>query len=369
MGASPIIVNGVVYTSCYDGNVFALDAASGNLIWNHTTTKLQSIFASPTFSNGVLYIPAGSGIYALNSGNGQELWNFTVTYPIQASPTIAGGVVYVGGNDGNLYALEAQTGTELWRFASGGNIVAAAAIDHGVLYLGLRSGVICAFGTPDFTTPQPTPTPSPSPTPSPIPPATPIPTTTTSPSVAPTPNSTPTASQPPAPSETTIQATKDNSSKIELAISGNITSSQMSNVVMTTNQSESTTILSFTIAGQSGKVGFSNITIPKNFVIQGTTPKIYVDGQPASNQGYIQDSNNYYVWYTTSFSLHQISIVFNMPFSPSPTSSNSQSQGQPSLLQVVYAVVAAVVVVTVVVIALQLITKNRRAKVHHTNPN
>jgi outer membrane protein assembly factor BamB len=124
MGASPIIVNGVVYTSCYDGNVFALEAASGNLIWNHSTTKLQSIFASPTFSNGVLYIPAGSGICALNAGNGEELWKFTVTYPIQASPTVAGGVVYVGGNDGNLYALDAQTGTELWRYSSGGTIVA-----------------------------------------------------------------------------------------------------------------------------------------------------------------------------------------------------------------------------------------------------
>jgi outer membrane protein assembly factor BamB len=328
MSPSPIVVNGVVYTSCYDGNVYALDAASGNVIWNHTTTKLQSIFASPTFSNGAVYISAGSSVFALNASNGDMLWKFSVAYPIQASPTVAAGVVYVGGNDGNLYALDAQTGTELWRYTSGSSIVAATAIDHGILYLGLRNGVICAIGTTDFTTPQPTPTASPTPT----------------------------------PSETTIQATTDNGSTIHLAINGNITGSQMSNVVMATNQSESATTLSFTLTGQSGTTGFSNITIPKSSVTYGTTPKVFIDGQPSSNQGYTQDSNNYYVWFTSHFSSHQISIIFTMPSSPSPTTSNSGSQGQSSLLEVIYGLVAAIVVVTVVVIVLQVITRDRRVE-------
>jgi hypothetical protein len=53
------------------------------------------------------------------------------------------------------------------------------------------------------------------------------------------------------------------------------------------------------------------MTIPKSAVSQGTTPQIYIDNKLAANQGYTQDSNNYYVWYTTQFSTHQISIVFN----------------------------------------------------------
>jgi hypothetical protein len=68
--------------------------------------------------------------------------------------------------------------------------------------------------------------------------------------------------------------------------------------------------VSFTVTGASGTTGFGNVTIPKSAVPYGTTPTIYIDGQPASNQGYTQDSNNYYVWYTTHFSTHQISIVF-----------------------------------------------------------
>jgi hypothetical protein len=62
------------------------------------------------------------------------------------------------------------------------------------------------------------------------------------------------------------------------------------------------------------------MTIPKSAVPYGTTPIIYIDGQPASNQGYTQDINNFYVWYTTSFSTHQVSIQFAVP-PTSPASS------------------------------------------------
>jgi hypothetical protein len=141
----------------------------------------------------------------------------------------------------------------------------------------------------------------------------------------------------------------------------------MSNMAMATNQSESITTLSFTVTGQSGTAGFSNVTTPKNSVKYGTKPTIFIDSQPASNQGYTQDSNNYYVWYITHFSSHQISIIFTMSVSPSPTASNGGSQGQLSLLEVVYGLVAAVAVVTVVVILLQVITKGRRAKVRQSN--
>jgi hypothetical protein len=78
--------------------------------------------------------------------------------------------------------------------------------------------------------------------------------------------------------------------------------------------------VSFIITEPSGTVGFSNITIPKSAVPYGSTPTIYIDGQQASNQDYTQDSNNYYVWYTTSFSTHKVSIVFTTTSpSPSPT--------------------------------------------------
>jgi hypothetical protein len=87
----------------------------------------------------------------------------------------------------------------------------------------------------------------------------------------------------------------------------------MSNITIVTNQTASTTTLSFTLTGQSGTVGFSNVTIPKSAVPYGTTPVIYIDNLPAQNQSYTQDANNYYISYTTHFSTHQIFIVFTTP--------------------------------------------------------
>jgi len=202
MTSSPVVHNGVVYTSCHNGNVFALDAASGSLIWNHTAATLQSGYSSPTFSNGKIYLSAGNGVFALNATNGSELWHFTTTdqYAMQASPTVVGGVVYVGGSDGNLYALDATSGSEIWRYNTGSPIVSTATIDHGVLYVGLRAGAIIALGSPDFTTPQPTPAPTPTPTPTPAPTSTPAPTPTPTATSTPQPTATPTPSPTASPS-------------------------------------------------------------------------------------------------------------------------------------------------------------------------
>jgi hypothetical protein len=186
------------------------------------------------------------------------------------------------------------------------------------------------------------PTPTPTPAPTPMRTATPIPTTAPSP--------TPTLSA------TTVPATTDNDATVDLTISGNITSSQMSNVTIAANQSANTTTVSFTVTGESGTTGFSNVTIQKSAVPYGTTPTIYIDGQPAQNRGYTQDSNNYYVWYTTHFSTHEVSIVFTTTSpSPSPTA-------QPSLPQeAIYGIAAAIAIVAIVAVVLVL-RKSKKGK-------
>jgi hypothetical protein len=184
---------------------------------------------------------------------------------------------------------------------------------------------------------------APRPTPIPIPTVTPSPTPTSSPS--------------PTPSTTTVAATTDGGATVDLAISGNITSSQMSNVTIATNRSATTTKVSFTVAGESGTTGFSNVTIPKSAVPCGTTPTIYISNQSAQNQGYTQDTCNYYAWYTTHSSTHQVSIVFTSTPNSTPLPSfnlrgPNQTQEPPSTPQVaIYGVAAAVALVAIVAVA------------------
>jgi hypothetical protein len=118
---------------------------------------------------------------------------------------------------------------------------------------------------------------------------------------------------------TTVPALTDSGSTVNLEISGNITTAQMVNVTIASNQSATTTTISFTLTGQSGTAGFSNVTLPKNAIPYGTIPTIYIDKQIAQDQGYAQDNSNYYVWYTTHFSIHEVSIVLAAMISPSPS--------------------------------------------------
>jgi hypothetical protein len=136
----------------------------------------------------------------------------------------------------------------------------------------------------------------------------------------------------------------------------------MSGITLAANQTAASTILSFTLTGQSGTVGYSNITIQKSDVPYGTTPSIYIDNQPAENQSYTQDTNNYYLYYATHFSTHQMSIIFTTESSPSPTALPSQSSSPVSLTQAVYGIVAGVAIVIVIVVVLQLVVNREPRK-------
>ncbi len=157
------------------------------------------------------------------------------------------------------------------------------------------------------TSPTPAVTPSPTPTVTPTPTSSPrsTPTPTAKPTVTPTPT--------PSPNPSIMNATKEDGATVELTIKGNITSTQITNITIATNLTEATTTLSFKVTGDSGTIGFSNITIPKNTISVGTEPTIYVDGQPAQDQDFTEDSSNYYVWYTVHFSTHEILVVFTPP--------------------------------------------------------
>jgi hypothetical protein len=162
-------------------------------------------------------------------------------------------------------------------------------------------------------TPTSTPTSSPSqnstPTPSSAPKPTPTPTPTPTPSI-------------PTPFATIVPATTDSGTTINLEVRANANSSQISNATIMSNQTAKTTTVSFTIAGPEGLSIFNNVTIPKNAVSYGAIPVVLIDDQYASNQGYAQDANNFYVWYTTLLSTHQVKIQFaassssQLPISP-----------------------------------------------------
>ncbi len=121
--SSPVVAGGAVYFGSGDGNLYALDAASGELRWKFQTGDV--VHSSPAFDSGTLYVGSWDSIlYAVDAATGHEKWRFKGgedplihnQVGFQSSPVVAGGLVYIGCRDSNVYAVDATTGKEKWRF-------------------------------------------------------------------------------------------------------------------------------------------------------------------------------------------------------------------------------------------------------------
>jgi len=140
--SSPVVAQGAVYFGSGDGNLYALDAASGELRWKFPTGDV--VHSSPAYGGGVLYFGSwDSFFYAVDAATGKEKWRFHGgedalihnQVGFQSSPAVFNGVVYTGCRDSNLYALDAATGKENWRFNNELSwVITAPAVAQGKVF-------------------------------------------------------------------------------------------------------------------------------------------------------------------------------------------------------------------------------------------
>lgn len=98
--------------SAFDNTMYASRADTGTAKWTFPTSG--AIYSSPTVANGVVYFQSDDGnVYGVDAITGQGLWLYNAGGPTQenySSPAVADGAVYVGSksNDGGgyLYAFD-----------------------------------------------------------------------------------------------------------------------------------------------------------------------------------------------------------------------------------------------------------------------
>ena len=146
--SSPIIETDQRYPRLYcgssDGNLYALNAADGSLLWKFKTNGV--IHTSPAFCNNIVYVTSwDTYLHAIDATTGKEKWKFkTKDQPvyhllegIQASPTVKDSAVYFGARDGYFYALNAKNGSLLWKFFNDNSwVLTTAAIKDSTVYFG-----------------------------------------------------------------------------------------------------------------------------------------------------------------------------------------------------------------------------------------
>src|SRR5258705_11997342 len=77
--------------------------------------------SSPAVASGVVYVGSDDNyLYSLDAITGQILWHTLTGGAIDSSPTIVNDIIYVGSDDNYLYALDATTGQILVKTATAG---------------------------------------------------------------------------------------------------------------------------------------------------------------------------------------------------------------------------------------------------------
>ncbi len=142
--SSPAVSSGKVFFGSGDGNVYAIDAAKGVLLWKFATHDV--VHASPAVANNTVYIGSwDSYLYALDADTGQQKWAFKSgedpnihnQVGFQSSPAVVDGTVYVGCRDAHVYALDAATGRKKWDYPTSKSWVnGTPAVRGGVVYVG-----------------------------------------------------------------------------------------------------------------------------------------------------------------------------------------------------------------------------------------
>lgn len=138
MEATPIVVDGVMYVTGPWSKVFALDASSGKLLWEHDF-KVDGQVAESTCCGvvnrgvavwkGRVYVGIIDGrLAALDAETGEEEWVVDTVidpsrnYTITGAPRIVKNKVVIGnggaeyGVRGYVTAYDTETGAEAWRF-------------------------------------------------------------------------------------------------------------------------------------------------------------------------------------------------------------------------------------------------------------
>jgi quinohemoprotein ethanol dehydrogenase len=139
--ATPVVVDGVMYTSGPWGYVYALDAVTGKLLWKYDPevsggygrySCCDVVNRGVAVWNGRVYVASLDGyLHALDARTGRRLWRVNTLpahsrhayYFVTGAPLVAGDAVVIGyggsdfkGNRGSVSAYSLDTGKFRWRF-------------------------------------------------------------------------------------------------------------------------------------------------------------------------------------------------------------------------------------------------------------
>jgi outer membrane protein assembly factor BamB len=157
IASSPAVVGRTIYVSAYDRTLYALNAASGHLLWKTSAFSdslgarlllgVKSLvskgswtesgyYATPAVAYRRVYLGTIDGVFtAFDAVTGTPRWSRVLGSSVYGSAAVSHQVVYVGTTDGVFHALSARTGEELWSRDLGAPIYGSATVTNGHVFV------------------------------------------------------------------------------------------------------------------------------------------------------------------------------------------------------------------------------------------
>ncbi len=165
---------GVVYVAEANGQLFALQADSGDLLWQYPIVEQKKggllggcsaralsdgpFFAAPAVEGNYVYLSSAGALQRSLFGKGENMaglraldrngtlqWSFKdVGDRSVASPTVANGVVYLPSSDHKVYAVDVETHQVRWTFETGNWVWASPLVVSDTVYIASMDHVLYA---------------------------------------------------------------------------------------------------------------------------------------------------------------------------------------------------------------------------------
>ena len=160
-GGGLALAGGRVFATTPYGEVLALDAATGAVVWRQ---RLGTVLGAPSVSGGLVYVVGrNSEAWAIAAEDGRLRWRIPSTDAPAvlvggAAPAVADGRVVFPFPSGELASVFAQTGVTIWNsfvvgsrlgtaYATLNDITSDPVVIGGTIYAGNQSGRVVAIDT------------------------------------------------------------------------------------------------------------------------------------------------------------------------------------------------------------------------------
>lgn len=110
---TPVAAGDLIFTADRKGEVSAVNAQTGKLVWEQDTE--QPISGGPGVGEGAVLLGTSEAeVLALSQEDGHLVWKSAVTSEVLAAPRAAEGVAVARTVDGKLFGIDASDGQRLW---------------------------------------------------------------------------------------------------------------------------------------------------------------------------------------------------------------------------------------------------------------